>query len=72
MIPNWKGEDICVDYIDGFPKTRQCNDSIWVIVDHLTISAQSILVGSKQITDKLAKVYVNEIVKLRGVSIVTV
>ena len=34
--PNWKWDDISMDFIIGLPTTQKGNDSIWVIVDHLT------------------------------------
>jgi hypothetical protein len=35
-IPEWKWEEISMDFIMGFPKTQNGYDSIWVIVDHLS------------------------------------
>ncbi|WP_375651358.1 integrase zinc binding domain-containing protein, partial [Bartonella sp. OT172YNZD] len=38
-IPEWKWEDISMDFVSGLPQTRGKKDSIWVIVDRLTKSA---------------------------------
>jgi hypothetical protein len=35
-VPEWKWEEIGMDFIVGLPRTRDGYDSIWVIVDHLT------------------------------------
>jgi hypothetical protein len=35
-VSEWKWEEIGMDFIVGFPRTRDGYDSIWVIVDHLT------------------------------------
>jgi len=38
LIPEWKWEQFLMDFIVGLPRTRKCNDSVWVIVDRLTKS----------------------------------
>jgi hypothetical protein len=35
-IPEWKWENIHMDFIVGLPRTSRGYNSIWVIVDHLT------------------------------------
>jgi hypothetical protein len=35
-VPEWKWEEIGMDFIVGLPPTGDGYDSIWVIVDHLT------------------------------------
>jgi hypothetical protein len=41
-IPEWKWENICMDFIVGLPLTSRGYNSIWVIVDRLTKSAHFI------------------------------
>jgi hypothetical protein len=36
QVPEWKWEEIGMDFIVGLPRTRDGYDSIWVIVDRLT------------------------------------
>jgi hypothetical protein len=45
-IPEWKWENICMDFIMGFPHTSRGYNSIWVIVDRLTKSAHFIPVST--------------------------
>ena len=56
-----------MDFVSGFPLTQQKHDSVWVIVDRLTKSAHFIPVRIDYSMDRLAKLYVDEIVRLHGV-----
>ncbi|GKC83922.1 putative reverse transcriptase domain-containing protein [Tanacetum coccineum] len=38
-IPLWKWDNITMDFVTKLPKTSNCYDTIWVIVDRLTKSA---------------------------------
>ncbi|XP_043817392.1 uncharacterized protein LOC122725037, partial [Manihot esculenta] len=62
-------ENIAMDFVVGLPATSNRLDSIWVIVDRLTKSAHFIPVRSGYSVDKLAQVYVDEIVRLHGVPV---
>jgi hypothetical protein len=42
QIPQWKWDEIRMDFIVGLPRTRAGYDSIWVVVDHLTKAAHFI------------------------------
>jgi hypothetical protein len=42
-IPQWKWDEIGMDFIVGLPRTRAGYDSIWVVVDRLTKSPTSYL-----------------------------
>jgi hypothetical protein len=66
-VPEWKWEEIGMDFIVGLPRTRDGYDSIWVIVDHLTNVAHFIPVKTTYTGAKLAKVYMSRIVCLHGV-----
>ena len=46
QIPTWKWEDINVDFVVGLDQTEKSYDSIWVVVDRLTKSANFILINS--------------------------
>ena len=68
-IPVWKWKKITMDFVIGLPRTRRQHDAIWVIVDRLTKSAHFLPVSKDDPLDKLAQLYVEEIVRLHGVSI---
>nr|ABA93462.1 retrotransposon protein, putative, Ty3-gypsy subclass [Oryza sativa Japonica Group] len=36
QIPEWKWEEIGMDFITGLPRTSSGHDSIWIVVDRLT------------------------------------
>ena len=57
-----------MDFVSGFPLTQQKHYSVWVIVDKLTKSAHFIPVKMDYSMDRLAKLYLKEIVRLHGVS----
>jgi hypothetical protein len=44
-VPEWKWEEIGMDFIVGLPRTQKSYDSIWVIVHRLTKVAKFILVN---------------------------
>jgi hypothetical protein len=66
-IPEWKWEEIGMDFITGLPRTRKGYDSIWVIVDRLTKSAHFLPVRVDYRADQYADLYVSQILRLHGV-----
>jgi hypothetical protein len=66
-IPDWKWDDISMDFIVGLPLTARKFDSIWVIVDRLTKSAHFIPVQTKYRVKKYAKIYIACVLCLHGV-----
>ena len=69
LIPVWKWDKIVMDFVTGLPRTRRQHDAIWVIVDKLTKSVHFLPVSNDDPLDKLAQLYVEEIVRLHGVPI---
>ncbi|GJU56861.1 putative reverse transcriptase domain-containing protein [Tanacetum coccineum] len=61
-IPEWKWDNITTDFIVKLSRTSSEHDSIWVIVDRLTKSAHFLAVHEDFKTEKLARLYINEIV----------
>ncbi|KAA3470922.1 reverse transcriptase [Gossypium australe] len=68
-IPQWKWERITIDFVSGLPLTPTKKDAVWVIVDRLTKSAHFIPVHVDYSLQKLAKLYVAEIVRLHGIPV---
>ena len=58
-----------MDFVTRLSRTRRQHDSIWVIVDRLTKSAHFLPISHDGPLDKLAQLYVEEIVRLHGVPI---
>ena len=58
-----------MDFVVGLPRTQASFDAIWVIVDQLTKSAHFLSVCAKFSLDRLAELYINEIVRLHGVPV---
>jgi hypothetical protein len=66
-IPEWKWEEIGMDFIVGLPHTQARYESIWVIVDRLTKIAHFIPVKTTYSGAKLVELYMSRIVCLHGV-----
>jgi len=67
VSPEWKWEEVSMDFITGLPTTRKGNDSIWEIVDRFTESANFIPVKTRYRPPEYADLYVAEIVQLHGI-----
>jgi hypothetical protein len=66
-VPEWKWEEIAMDFIVGLPRTQSDYDSIWVIVDRLTKLAHFIPVKITYSGPQLAELYMSRIACLHGV-----
>jgi hypothetical protein len=66
-VPDWKWDDISIDFIVGLPLTARKFNSIWVIIDRLTKSAHFILVNTNYNVQKYAEIYVAHVLCLHGV-----
>ncbi|KAA3483814.1 Gag protease polyprotein [Gossypium australe] len=58
---------VTIDFVSGLPQTLKKKDAIWVVVDRLTKSDHFIPVRTNYILDRLAELYISEIVRLHGV-----
>ncbi|GKF47315.1 putative reverse transcriptase domain-containing protein, partial [Tanacetum coccineum] len=60
-ILEWKWDKITMDLITKLPMSRSGHDAIWVIVDRLTKSAYFLAIREDFNTEKLARLYIDEI-----------
>ncbi|KAJ4959984.1 hypothetical protein NE237_019894 [Protea cynaroides] len=65
--PAWKWDCITMDFVMGLPLTPRVVDVVWVIVDRLTKTACFIPIRPQYTLERLAKLYVDNIVRLHGV-----
>ncbi|GKB74204.1 reverse transcriptase domain-containing protein, partial [Tanacetum coccineum] len=68
-IPEWKWEGIAMDFVTKLLRTSSGHDKIWVIVDRLTKSAYFLPMSEDYKMERLARLYLNEIVARHGVPI---
>ncbi|KAA0035748.1 pol protein [Cucumis melo var. makuwa] len=68
-IPEWKWENVSMDFIIGLPRTLRGFTVIWVVVDRLTKSAHFVPGKSTYTASKWAQLYMSEIVRLHGVPV---
>nr|GEZ32972.1 putative reverse transcriptase domain, ribonuclease H-like domain, aspartic peptidase domain protein [Tanacetum cinerariifolium] len=59
-IPEWKWDNVTIDFVTKLPKLSQGYDTIWVIVDRLTKSAIFTPIKETDPIDKLARIYIKE------------
>nr|GEV96313.1 reverse transcriptase domain-containing protein [Tanacetum cinerariifolium] len=62
-IPQWKWENITMDFVTKLSKTSSGYDTIWLIVDRLTKSAHFLPM------EKLTRLYLKEVVSRHGVPV---
>nr|GEW78505.1 reverse transcriptase domain-containing protein [Tanacetum cinerariifolium] len=68
-IPQWKWENITMDFVTKLPKTLTGQDTIWVIVDHLTKYVHFLPMKETDSMDNLTRQYLKEVVSRHGVPV---
>ncbi|TQD86597.1 hypothetical protein C1H46_027863 [Malus baccata] len=68
-VPQWKWENITMDFVYKLPRTENGFDGVWVVVDRLTKSAHFIPVREKSSLNKLAQLFISKVVKYHGVPV---
>nr|GEV12249.1 reverse transcriptase domain-containing protein [Tanacetum cinerariifolium] len=71
-IPQWKWENITIDFVTKLTKTTTGQDTIWVIIDHLTKSAHFLPMREDDTLEKLARQYLKEVVSRHGVPVLII
>nr|GEU89448.1 putative reverse transcriptase domain, ribonuclease H-like domain, aspartic peptidase domain protein [Tanacetum cinerariifolium] len=68
-IPQWKWDNIIMDFVTKLPRTQSGNDTIWVVVDRLTKSAHFLPMKETDPMDKLTRLYLKEVVTRHGIPV---
>ncbi|GJV65330.1 putative reverse transcriptase domain-containing protein [Tanacetum coccineum] len=68
-IPQWKWENITMDFVTKLPRTAAGQDTIWVIVDRLTKSTHFLPMREDDTLEKLTRQYLKEVVSKHGVPV---
>ncbi|GJX92230.1 putative reverse transcriptase domain-containing protein [Tanacetum coccineum] len=68
-IPQWKWDNITMDFVTKLPKSSQDYDTIWMISDRLTKSAIFVPMRETNPMEKLARMYLKEVVTRYGMPI---
>ncbi|GKF32332.1 putative reverse transcriptase domain-containing protein, partial [Tanacetum coccineum] len=71
-IPQWKWENITMDFVTKLPKMTTGQDTIWVIVDRLTKSAHFLPMREDDTLEKLMRLYLKEVVSRHEVPLLTI
>ncbi|GJR73742.1 putative reverse transcriptase domain-containing protein [Tanacetum coccineum] len=71
-IPQWKWDNITIDFVMKLPKSSQGYNTIWVIVDRLTKSAIFVPMRETDSIGKLARMYLKEVVTRHGIPLLII
>jgi hypothetical protein len=67
IVPEWKWDDISMDFIVALPLMASKFDSIWVIVDRLSKSAHFIPIHTNYNVQKYDRIYIAHVLCLHRV-----
>ncbi|GKA13954.1 putative reverse transcriptase domain-containing protein [Tanacetum coccineum] len=68
-IPQWKWDNITMDFVTKLPKSSQGYDTIWVIVDRLTKSAIFTPMRETDSMEKFVRMHLKEVVTSQGIPV---
>ncbi|GJR21912.1 putative reverse transcriptase domain-containing protein [Tanacetum coccineum] len=68
-IPQWKWDNITMDFFTKLPKLSQGYETIWVIVDRLTKSTMIVPMRETDPMEKLVRMYLKEVVTRHGIPV---
>ncbi|GJX85340.1 putative reverse transcriptase domain-containing protein [Tanacetum coccineum] len=71
-IPQWKWENITMDFVTKLPKTTNGQNTIWAIVDSLTKFANFLPIREDDTLEKLPRLYLKEVVSKHGVPVLII
>nr|GEU42305.1 hypothetical protein [Tanacetum cinerariifolium] len=67
--PQWKWDNITMDFVTKLLRMQSGNDTIWVVVDRVTKSAHFLPMKETDPMDKLARLYLKEVVTIHGIPV---
>ena len=65
--PEWKWDNIPMDFVSGLPRTVSNFEAIWIVMDRLTKSTHFIPMRMDYLLKKLENLYIKRIVSLHGI-----
>nr|GFB33688.1 putative reverse transcriptase domain-containing protein [Tanacetum cinerariifolium] len=68
-IPKRKWDNITMDFVTKLPTSSQGYDTIWVVIDRLTKSTIFTPIRETDPMDKLARIYLKEVVTRHGIPV---
>ncbi|GJS09457.1 putative reverse transcriptase domain-containing protein [Tanacetum coccineum] len=71
-IPQWKWDNITMDFVTKLPKSSQGYDIICVVVDRLTKSAIFTPMRETDSMERLARIYLKEVVTRHGIHVLVI
>nr|GEV16618.1 reverse transcriptase domain-containing protein [Tanacetum cinerariifolium] len=71
-IPEWKWDNITMDFVTKLPKSSQGYDTIWVIVERLTKSAIFTPIRETDPMDKFTRIYLKEVFTRHGIPVLII
>nr|GEW70279.1 reverse transcriptase domain-containing protein [Tanacetum cinerariifolium] len=71
-IPQWKWENIMLDFVTKLPKTTTGQDTIWVIVDHLIKYEHFLPMRDDDLMEKLTRQYLKKVASRHGVLVLII
>ncbi|GJS38191.1 putative reverse transcriptase domain-containing protein [Tanacetum coccineum] len=71
-IPQWKWENITMNFVTKLPKTATDQNTIWVIIDRLTKSAHFLPMREDDTLEKLMRQYLKEVVSRHAVPVLII
>ncbi|GJV15323.1 putative reverse transcriptase domain-containing protein [Tanacetum coccineum] len=68
-IPQWKWDNVTMDFVTKLPKSSQGHDTICVVVDRLTKSATFTPMRETDSMERLVRMYLKEVVMRHGIPV---
>lgn len=66
-IPQWKWDNISMDFITHLPRSSRGHDSIWVSVNRLAKNDLLLPIHQRVSLENLVELYIREVVRLHGI-----